>query len=110
MTNKNALEQLAQGRCKPRYHLGWGTRPHSAAASRNRAERARPDHGGLNRPTFGEARDVRLETCGAVSLQASSLKPQVSVFGGDVGNRTGCYYEDGFGAGLLVELTLSSTR
>jgi hypothetical protein len=27
-----------------------------------------------------------------------------------VGNRTGCHYEDGFGAGLLVELTLSSTR
>src|SRR6266545_3488156 len=78
MTNKNALEQLAQGRCKPRYHLGWGMRPRSAAASRSRAERARPDHGGLNRPAFGEARDLRLVELFLYKPLASSLKSHFS--------------------------------
>ncbi len=70
--------------------------------------RARPDHGGLAGEPWQAAGGWRLEACS--DLLTSSLQSPVSSFGGDVGGSESHRYREGFGAGLLVKLTLPLTR
>jgi hypothetical protein len=62
--------------------------------------RARPDYGGLNRPALSVLSVVSGPW--SVALEQRTKDNRQYSFGGDSG--------DGFGAGLLVKLSLASTR
>src|SRR5262249_3320220 len=107
---KNALEQIAQGRCEPRYHLGWGALPplcrrrHAHACVGEGASRSR----GTQPANLGE----RLEAGDWRLVIVTSLQSLISrLWFRRRRGRLLCHrYGEGFGAGLLVELALSSTR
>ena len=102
LTTKTPLSKRSRTE-RPRYHLGWGETPPLCRHRRHRSsERARPDHGGLSRPTSLPG-DGSWEL-GVGASHSQSPTPSSQLLGSR--RQLGC----GFGACLLVELTLSSTR